>query len=145
MQQFIVTTVGFDNSELEEYWLPSLSPFLSAESFSLVPRVLRHAGRMQGMSGYPGRAHEAGYATVDSTTPNLGGTSRAKFYSLNSVRRCWTEISECQACCAGASPPYFSGLLDWVWTPKKCLRLMRDGQQPCLMREVKFRATKSSE
>ena len=63
MQQFVFTTVGFDNSELEEYL---------ATKFVM---------RMQGMSGYPERTHEAEYATVDSTTSNLGGTFRVKIYS----------------------------------------------------------------
>ena len=64
-----------------DYHRFDLSSIFSAEGFSLVPRVLQHARRMQGMSGYPERTHEAEYATVDSTTPNLGGTFRAKFYS----------------------------------------------------------------
>ena len=78
MQQFVFTTVGFDNSELEEYLT---TKFVITEGFSLVPRVPQHARRMQGMSGYPERTHEAEYATVDSTTSNLGGTFRVKIYS----------------------------------------------------------------
>ena len=64
----------------------SKSSFLCAEGFSLVPRVPQHARRMQGMSECTERTHEASYATVDSTTPNLGGTSRARYSSFVYVR-----------------------------------------------------------